>query len=50
VVDFDEATGSLAETFVWFDSPPFWDFALGDADRLPNGNVLVTAGVSARRR
>ena len=47
-VDFDEATGRYEETFVWKDDPPFYTFAVGDADRLPNGNTLVTAGTEAR--
>ena len=48
MVSFDETTGAYEELFSWQDSPPFFDFAVGDADRMPNGNVLVTAGVSGR--
>jgi len=32
----------------WRGDPDFFDFAVGDADRLPNGNTLITAGVSGR--
>jgi len=46
--DFDEVAGTFEPLFEWSDSPPFHDFALGDADRLSNGNILVTAGVSRR--
>jgi len=45
---FDPALGTYEVLFEWSDVPPFYDFAVGDADRLPNGNTLVTAGVSGR--
>lgn len=45
---FDEATGAFNSLFEWSDSPSFFDFAVGDADRQPNGNILITAGVSRR--
>ena len=48
IVTFDTVAKTAAVTFEWKDHPPFFDFAVGDADRLPNGNILVTAGVSGR--
>jgi len=45
---FDESSAAFAPVFEWEDDPPFFDFALGDADRLPNGDILATAGVSGR--
>lgn len=45
---FDEATGAFEPLFEWSPSPALFDRAVGDADRLPNGNILVTAGVSGR--
>ena len=41
---WDEATDTVTETFSWSPDPPFFDLAFGDADRLPNGNVLVLSG------
>jgi outer membrane protein assembly factor BamB len=47
IFDLDEATGVFTEIFRWGDDPPLYDFALGDADRLGNGNILATFGVTA---
>jgi hypothetical protein len=47
-IAFDPAAGTANIVWEWRDSPDFFDFAVGDSDRLPNGNVLVTAGVSGR--
>ena len=47
-LSFDPGYTQVAEVFTWRDTPTFFDFAVGDADRLPSGNVLVTAGVSGR--
>ena len=46
--DWDEINDTVTETFVWTDDPPFFDLFVGDADRLPNSNILVTSGASAR--
>ena len=48
LIDFDETSGQAQIVWEWRDDPAFYDFALGDADRLPNGNILVTAGISRR--
>ncbi|MHC4957467.1 MAG: aryl-sulfate sulfotransferase [Planctomycetota bacterium] len=45
---FDEQAGTVEEVFEWRDTPDLFDTAVGDADRLPNGNILATAGVSGR--
>jgi len=45
---FDETMGTHEVLFEWIDTPAFFDFAVGDADRLANGNTLITAGVSGR--
>ncbi|MEM8882964.1 MAG: aryl-sulfate sulfotransferase [Planctomycetota bacterium] len=45
---FDEMAGTIDVVFEWIDNPPFYDPAVGDANRLPNGNTLITAGVSGR--
>jgi hypothetical protein len=45
---WDELSQSATELFTWVDDPPFYDASMGDADLLPNGNYLVTAGQSAR--
>ncbi len=42
---WDEAASSITPTFEWRDDASFYDPALGDVDRLANGNVLVTSGV-----
>jgi len=45
---FDVDAETYAVAFEWSDSPTFYDPAVGDANRLPNGNTLMTAGVSGR--
>jgi len=47
-VRFDEILGTATEVFTWRATPDLYDFALGDVDRLPSGNILATAGVSGR--
>ncbi len=47
-VRFDEVLGTATEVFSWRATPDLYDFALGDVDRLPSGNILATAGVSGR--
>lgn len=40
----DEPSGTVAEAWSWTDpeyQPPLFSYFTGDADRLPNGNVLV---------
>jgi hypothetical protein len=44
---WDEVNNTVAESFVWKE-PGFYDRAVGDADRLPNSNILVTSGTNAR--
>jgi len=46
-IAFDQGAGTAEVIWEWTDDGLF-DFAVGDADRLPNGNVLATAGVSGR--
>lgn len=46
IVRVDEAAGTVEETFSWKDDPPFYDVAVGDADRQPNGNILITSGIN----
>lgn len=45
---WDETAGTVAETFEWREAPDFFDPAVGDVDRLPNGNILVTSGARSR--
>jgi len=45
-IAFDEDAQTAEVIWEWTDG--LFDFAVGDADRQPNGNVLMTAGVSAR--
>jgi len=45
---FDAEAGTYQRLFEWHDEPTFFDRAVGDANRLPNGNTLITAGVSGR--
>ena len=47
IFDWDEAAGTVEETFAWREEPDFFDGSVGDADRLPNGNILVTSGTAA---
>ncbi len=45
---YDETAQTTSTLFEWTDTPRFYDNAVGDANRLPGGNILVTAGVSGR--
>jgi hypothetical protein len=47
-IRFDEPAGVAEIVYEWRDQPDFYDFAVGDANRLANGNILVTAGISGR--
>jgi hypothetical protein len=47
-LSFDLDAGTVEEVWEWRATPDLFDFAVGDADRLPNGNTLITAGVSGR--
>ncbi|MEE8106561.1 MAG: aryl-sulfate sulfotransferase [Planctomycetota bacterium] len=41
---WDETAGTVTQPYV-FDLPPdYYSLALGDADRMPNGNILAVAG------
>lgn len=42
---WNEAAGTATSTFEWRGEEPFLDPALGDVDRLPNGNLMVVSGV-----
>jgi hypothetical protein len=45
-IEFDEVAGTAQIVWQW--TGGFFDGFIGDADRLPNDNVLVTAGASRR--
>jgi len=45
---YDTVAQTVAETFVYRETPDFYAGAVGDADRLPNGNILVVAGTISR--
>lgn len=42
---WDEQAGTVSQTFDWRDDSRFYDPALGDVDRLPDGHLLITSGV-----
>ncbi len=43
---WDERAGTAVQTFEWRDTPDFFDGVVGDADRQPNGNILITSGTA----
>ena len=45
---FDPDAGTIDELWEWRETPDFFDAFVGDADRLPNGNTLITSGARAR--
>jgi len=45
---WDEAQNTVTELAEWRDTPDYYSGAVGDADRLPNGNILVVAGTIRR--
>ncbi len=45
---WDEAANSVAELIEYRETPDYYAGAVGDADRLPNGNILVVAGTIRR--
>lgn len=45
-IEFDLNAQTAGEVFSWTDG--FYDRAVGDADRLPNGNILVTHGLQQK--
>jgi hypothetical protein len=45
---WDEALNTVTELAEWRDTPDYFAAAVGDADRLPNGNILVVAGTIRR--
>jgi hypothetical protein len=45
---WDEAQDTVTELAEWRDTPDYYAAAVGDADRLPNGNILVVAGTIRR--
>ncbi len=42
-IAYDPALGWAEEVWAWPSEPLFFDSAMGDANRLPNGNTLVTS-------
>ena len=45
---WDETLNTVTELAEWRDTPDYYAAAVGDADRLPNGNILVVAGTIRR--
>jgi len=45
---WNEAANTVTELGEWRDTPDYYAAAVGDADRLPNGNILVVAGTIRR--
>lgn len=45
---WDEAANTVTELAEWRETPDYYAAAVGDADRLPNGNILVVAGTIRR--
>ncbi|MBS2026998.1 MAG: aryl-sulfate sulfotransferase [Deltaproteobacteria bacterium] len=46
---FDPATGApTTATLVWSYNPGIYGFAMGSAQRLPNGNTVITYGTDSR--
>jgi len=45
---WDEAQNTVTEVAEWRGNPDYFAAAVGDADRLPNGNILVVAGTLRR--
>lgn len=43
---WNERTDEVTPTFEWRDTPEFFDGVVGDADRQPNGNILITSGTA----
>lgn len=43
---WDEKSDTVTPTFEWRDTPDFFDGVVGDADRQPNGNILITSGTA----
>ncbi|UCG02075.1 MAG: aryl-sulfate sulfotransferase [Candidatus Heimdallarchaeota archaeon] len=46
-LEIDESTMTANESWVWVAPNSYYSHALGDADRLPNGNRLGTFGTSS---
>ncbi len=45
---WDETLNTVTELAEWRDTPDYFAAAVGDADRLPNANILVVAGTIRR--
>jgi hypothetical protein len=45
---WNEPANTVAEVAEWRESPDYYAGAVGDCDRLPNGNILVVAGTIGR--
>ena len=42
-IAFDADQGWAVEAWQWPSEPLFYDYSMGDANRLPNGNTLITS-------
>jgi hypothetical protein len=47
-LQWDEALDTVTELAEWRETPDYYAGAVGDSDRLPNGNILVVAGTLRR--
>ena len=47
-IRYDEQAETAEVMWSWRGNPDFYEGAVGDADRLPNGNTFMTAGRSGR--
>jgi hypothetical protein len=45
---WNEAQNTVTELAEWRETPDYYAAAVGDADRMPNGNILVVAGTIRR--
>lgn len=47
-IAYNAEYGWAGEVWAWPDEPQFFDYAMGDANRLPNGNTLITSAIHGR--
>ena len=47
-IAFDPSAAWAEAVWEWSDTPPFYDCGMGDANRLPNGNTLITNAFGGR--
>jgi hypothetical protein len=43
---WNQRDDSITPTYEWRDTPDYFDGVVGDADRQPNGNILITSGTA----